>query len=397
MSKGISRADAALGFDHAKVGGDAQKQVENAIDRLVDSGTERGLQVAVYRGADLVVDAVAGIADPESGRPVTPDTPFYNFSVGKGAASTTVHVLAQRGLFGYDTPVVELWPEFGAHGKESVTVRHVLNHTAGVPGIPLDTTIEDVCNWDKMCAAIADEELWWEPGTKVGYHAYTFGYIVGEIVRRATGKRISQVLREDVAGLLGVADEIYFGMPESEHHRLARLEDAPSPAGAMPEMPPDLPIFKAGPMSTFPNAQMGNRTDVLSADIPAGGKVSARAIARMYADLLTEVGGVRLISAERLREATAVSSSGTDQVFGNTTTWGLGYAIGGLGAPEDAKTVFGVGGVGGSFACGDTATGISFAVTKNRLTADFSAASELREIVRKALGRGQVLYDHNGA
>jgi CubicO group peptidase (beta-lactamase class C family) len=388
MSKTISKADAALVFDHGKIVSDAQKQVQHAIDQLVDAGAERALQVAAYRGADLVVDAVAGIADPESGRAVTPDTPFYNFSVGKGAASTIVHVLAARGLFGYDTPVVELWPEFGAHGKRSVTVRHVLNHTAGVPGIPLDTTIEDLCNWDKMCAAIADEELWWEPGTKVGYHAYTFGYIVGEIVRRATGKKISQVLREEVAGPLGVADQIYFGMPESEQHRLARLEDAPFPGGEMPQMPPDLPMFKAGPMSTFPNAQMGNRTDVLSADIPAGGKVSARAIARMYAALLTEVDGVRLISAERRREVTAVSSSGMDQVFGNPTTWGLGYAIGGLGDPQDAQTVFGVGGVGGSFACGDTATGIAFAVTKNRLTPDFSAAAELSQIVKKTLGRG---------
>ena len=385
MSKSKSIPETALVFDHGKIVRDAQKQVQKAIDQLVDTGAERGLQVAVYRGPDLVVDAVAGIADPHSGRPVSPDTPFYSFSVVKGAASTIMHILAQRGLFDYDTPVVELWPEFGAHGKQSVTVRQVLNHTAGVPGIPLDTTIEDLCNWDKMCAAIADQELWWEPGTKVGYHAYTFGYIAGEIVRRATGKRISQVLREDVAGPLGVADEIYFGMPESEHHRLARLEDAPT-AGPMPEMPPDLPMFKAAPMSAFPNAAMGNRTDVLSADIPAGGKGSARAIARMYAALLTEVDGVRLISAERLREATAVSSTGMDQVFGMPTTWGLGYAIGGLGpVAQDSQTVFGLGGVGGSFACGDTATGIAFAFTKNRLTQDFNAASELSLIVKNAL------------
>ena len=385
MSKSKSMPETALVFDHGKIVSDAQKQVQKAIDQLVDTGAERGLQVAVYRGPDLVVDAVAGIADPHSGRPVSPDTPFYSFSVVKGAASTIMLILAQRGLFDYDTPVVELWPEFGAHGKQSVTVRHVLNHTAGVPGIPLDTTIEDLCNWDKMCAAIADQALWWEPGTKVGYHAYTFGYIAGEIVRRATGKRISQVLREDVAGPLGVADEIYFGMPESEHRRLARLEDAPM-AGPMPEMPPDLPMFKAAPMSAFPNAAMGNRTDVLSADIPAGGKGSARAIARMYAALLTEVDGVRLISAERLREATAVSSTGMDQVFGMPTTWGLGYAIGGLGpAAQDSQTVFGLGGVGGSFACGDTATGIAFAFTKNRLTQDFNAASELSLIVKNAL------------
>ena len=384
MSPTISKTDTALVFDHGKIVRDAQKQVQKAIDQLVDAGAERGLQVAAYRGPDLVVDAVAGVADPESGRPVTPDTPFYSYSVGKGATSTIIHILAQRGLFEYDTPVVALWPEFGAHGKQSVTVRHVLNHTAGVPGIPLDTTIEDLCNWDKMCAAIADEELWWEPGTKVGYHAYTFGYIAGEIVRRTTGKKISQVLREDVAGPLGVADEIYFGMPESEHYRLARLEDAPM-TGPMPEMPPDLPMFKAAPMSAFPNAAMGNRTNVLSADIPAGGKVSARAIARMYAALLTGVDGVRLISPERLREATAVSSSGIDQVFGMPTTWGLGYSIGGLGPAQDSKTTFGVGGVGGGFACGDTASGIAFAVTKNRISQDFNTATELSQIVKKAL------------
>ena len=147
-------------------------------------------------------------------------------------------------------------------------------------------------------------------------------------------------------------------------------------------------MFKAGPMSTFPNAAMGNRTDVLSADIPAGGKVSARAIARLYAALLTGVDGVRLISPERLREATAVSSSGMDQVFGMPTTWGLGYSIGGLGSAQDTRTTFGVGGVGGSFACGDTANGIAFAVTKNRISMDFNTATALSELVKNALARG---------
>src|ERR1700682_2177828 len=149
-----------------KVMNGVQQQVQEAIDHMVDSGTERGLQVAVYLHGEQVVDAVAGIADPASGRPVKSDTPFYNFSICKAAASTVAHILAERGLFGYDTPVVDLWPEFGAHGKQNVTVRHVLSHTAGVPRIPLTTTMEELCDWDKMCAAIADSELWWEPGTK---------------------------------------------------------------------------------------------------------------------------------------------------------------------------------------------------------------------------------------
>ena len=363
-----------------------QKQVQEAIEGLVESGTERGLQVAVYRHGEPLVDATAGLADPSTGRQVTSETPFYCYSVGKGATATVAHVLVERGLFGYDTPVVELWPEFGAHGKQAVTVRQVLDHTAGVPGIPLDTTVEDLGDWDKMTAAIADAELWWEPGTKVGYHAYTFGYIVGELARRATGKPISQVLREEIAGPLGVTGELWFGMPPSEHHRLARLEDEPGAAEAAAQMlaslPPDLPMLRSAPMELFPNAAFGNRPDTLAADIPAGGKTSARAIARMYAALLGEVDGVRLLTPERLAEATAMSSSGTDEVFGMPTVWGLGYGIGGPGGDaQSTPTVFGLGGVGGSFACGDTATGVAWAVTKNRVSNDFATSTQLGQLI----------------
>ncbi|NUP61878.1 MAG: beta-lactamase family protein [Nonomuraea sp.] len=364
---------------------DLQKQVLEAAGRLVESGAELGLQVAVYRDGVQIVDVVAGVADPGTGRPVTSDTPFYNFSIGKGATATVAHVLAERGLFGYDTPVVELWPEFGRHGKEGVTVRHVLTHTAGVPGVPLDTTPEDVCDWDKMVAALENAEPWWEPGTKTGYHAYTFGFLVGEIVRRATGKPISQVLLEEVSGPLGVADELYFGMPEKEHHRLAVLEDVPMDMSAFADMPADLPMFRAGPMELMPSAALGSRTDYLTADIPAGGKTSARAIARMYAALLGEVDGTRLISPERLREATAVAFTGMDEVFGMPSTWGLGFSIGlPGGAPEETPTAFGMAGAGGSFAWADTATGTAVAVTKNRLTNDFAAAGTIAGLVTRA-------------
>jgi CubicO group peptidase (beta-lactamase class C family) len=364
-----------------------QQQTQDAIDELVDSGTERGLQVAVYRDGEQVVDAVAGIADPETGRPVASGTPFYAYSVGKGATSAVAHVLVERGLFGYDTPVVELWPEFGAHGKESATVRHVLTHTVGVPGIPADTTPEDLCDWDKMCSAIADAEPWWEPGTKTAYHAYPFGYIVGELVRRATGKPISQVLREDVAGPLGVADELYFGMPESELGRLARLEDMEGSAEFLASMPDDSPFFQLGPRAITPTAEFGNRKDILMADIPAGGKTSARAMASMYAALIGEVDGARLVSPERLREISAPAFSGTDEIMGNPVTWALGYSIGQLGSEaQQTPTVFGMGGVGGNFAYADTATGVAFALTKNRLTADFSAAQRISGIVTDAVG-----------
>ena len=366
-----------------------QGQVQKAVDEMVESGRERGLQVAVYHRGKQIVDAVAGVADPATGRAYTSDTPVYCYSVVKAAASTLVHMLVERGRFGYDTPVAELWPEFAAHGKDKVKVRHVLTHTAGVPGIPLTTTIEDLCDWDKMCAAIADAELWWEPGTKIGYHAYTFGYITGEIIRRVTGKPISEVLREEISGPLGIEKELYFGMPPSEHVRLAVQEDAPMPPGfQMPEMPPDLPMFKAAPMSLMPNAAFGNRPDTLAADIPAGGKASARAIARMYAAMLGTVGGVRILPESRLRAATAEPFSGVDEVFGMPTTWAGGYSVGVVGLePKDPPTAFGVGGVGGSFAGFDTATGITFGIMKNRLQQDFNAATEIAGLIFDSIAK----------
>jgi CubicO group peptidase (beta-lactamase class C family) len=365
---------------------EVRNRVQDAVDRLVETGAERGVQVAVYQHGTLVADAVAGVADPATGRPVTPDTLFYNFSIGKGATAAVAHVLAGRGLFGYDTPVVELWPEFGAHGKHTVTVRHVLTHSAGVPAVPADTTAADLCDWDRMCAALADAELWWEPGTKVGYHSYTFGYLVGEIVRRATGTPISEVLRAEVAGPIGVADELYFGVPASQRGRLATLEDAPGGGDAMAGLSRDLPMFRATPPAVLPTAALGNRADVLAADIPAGGKTSARAIARLYAALLGEVDGVRLLSPDRFREATAVTATGVDEIFGNPSSWALGWAVGlPWSTPEQTPGAFGMAGAGGSFAFADTRSGIAFGLTKNRLTGDFATAFGIGRLVVDAL------------
>jgi CubicO group peptidase (beta-lactamase class C family) len=368
--------------------GDLQRRVQEAIDGIVASGTERGLQVAVYRHGEQIVDAVAGVADAATGRAMAPETPIYSYSAGKAATSTIIHLLVERGHFGYDTPIAALWPEFAARGKGRATVRHALTHTVGVPGIPADTTPEDLCDWDAICATIAAAEPWWEPGTATAYHAYTFGYILGEIVRRATGKRIAQVLRDEVAGPLDVSDELYFGMPASELGRLAPLEDAPGSVEFLDSLPDDSPFFKWGPRATFPTAALGNRADVLQADIPAGGKLSARALARLYAALLGEVGGVRLLTPARLREVCAVAFSGPDRVFGSPTTWALGYAPGYPGADPQAPTrAIGWGGAGGSFGFADPDSGIAFALTKNTLTGDFSAAERVAGLVMGAAGR----------
>src|SRR5260370_3244343 len=169
-----------------------------------------------------------------------------------------------------------------------------------------------------MCAAIADAEPWWEPGTKFGYHALTYGYIVGEIVRRVTGKRISQVLREEVAEPLGVAGELFFSVPRAELGRLAHLEDGEKPMDAeqIKQLEQMMPLFfKVAPPAVQPSAALYNRTDFLTSDVPAGGTMSARAGAPLYAALLGEGDGGRLISPERLREVSAVAAQAPHQTI----------------------------------------------------------------------------------
>src|SRR5947207_6670328 len=129
-----------------------QQQVQAAIDKLVESGVERGIQVAIYHRGEPMVEAIAGVADPATGRLIRNDTPFYNFSIVKGAAATIAHILVDRGLFAYDTPVAKIWTEFGARGTQAVTVRQVLNHSAGVPQVPRATTPEGPRNRDKLSA-----------------------------------------------------------------------------------------------------------------------------------------------------------------------------------------------------------------------------------------------------
>jgi CubicO group peptidase (beta-lactamase class C family) len=211
----------------------------------------------------------------------------------------------------------------------------------------------------------------------------TFGYIVGEIVRRATGKPISQVLREEVAGPLSIADELFFAVPKTEQDRLARLEDAESSQQMFGELPEESPLLKLGPAECT-TAAYGNRTDVLSANIPAGGTVTARAVARMYAALLSDVDGVRLIASQRLGHVSAVSMSGIDQIFGFPIAWGLGYSIEQSPSNAESQTIFVVGGVGGSNAYADRGSGIGFALTKNRLTPSFETSEQVARIVTKA-------------
>lgn len=224
---------------------------------------------------------------------------------------------------------------------------------------------------------IADAEPRWRPGAETRYHSFTFGFMVGEVARRATGKPIRQLLHEWVAGPLGIDGDLYFGVPRTDLARLARLEDtAPRPVA-----PPDGDAILA-PWEMQPTAAMGNSHEILQAGIPSVGTFTARGIAAMNAALLDG----RLVDTHQLQELTSVAFEGTDQVFGNHARLALGYPLGRIGMqPDETPTTFGWIDGGGSYVYADTATNTSFAMTKNRLTSHFDTAQRLADVTTAEL------------
>jgi CubicO group peptidase (beta-lactamase class C family) len=368
--------------DGAVEHGALQYAVQGALTELVASGAETGLQAAVYCGGELVADAVAGLADPATNRPVTADTLFYAASTAKGVATSLAHVLAERGDLDYDLRLAAVWPEFGAHGKGQVTVRHVLQHTAGVPGLPPGTTAADLTDWDRMCAAVASQRPWWEPGSGFGYHVWTFGFLIGETIRRVTGAPISAVLREVLTGPLGVADEVLFGVPPRLLPAMARQVSPPAGSGARPAEPGS-PTDLAMPSGVLPDAGYANDPGFLAADIPSCGTMSARGVARMYAALLGQLGAAPPVSTARLRQMAAVTFTGQDAVMGVPSALAFGYSPDrpGLGAARRGSS-FGMVGANGSAAYADIDAGIAVAVMRNRFTVgDFTAAARVDRII----------------
>ena len=359
--------------------------IETVTQDLLASGAETGLQVAVIRNGRVVADIAAGVADPRTGAAVRGDTLFYAASTAKGIASSVAHVLVQRGELGYDKRAADVWPEFGSHGKDKVTLRHVLLHTAGLPGLPPGTTVDDLCDWDRMCAVLAAQRPWWEPGTRFGYHAKTFGFLLGEIIRRATGRTMSAHLRELMAGPLGIEDEVHFGVPHRLLPRVARQVTPGGPGPADPE--PGSPQAQAMPPGVRPDADYANRTDVLAADIPSEGTMTARGAARLYSALLGHVNGVTLVSPQRLAAMAAVAFTGMDEVMGFDVEWAFGYSPGRIGGvPSRRGSAFGMVGMNGSAAYADIDSVVAVAVMRNRFTAgDLTTVARIDRVVAQTL------------
>jgi len=361
---------------------DPNALVQEVLDDLVGRDIERGLQVAAYLDGQLIVDAWAGLADAHTGRPVDGETLFGVFSTSKGLTATIIHILADRGLLEYDAPVARYWPEFAAHGKGGITLRHVFTHTAGLPQMPPGAGVPQQCDWDWMVHALEQLAPLWEPGTLAGYHALTYGWLLGEVARRVTGRGIDQLLQDEICAPLGI-NSLFFGIPDAVEPRVARLEAAPAP-------PPsdDSPAWLAIPRTCWPLHEWANRPEIRRAVIPAGvGIGNARAIARHYAALVGPVDGVRLLSSQRLALALAPQAPVNDLETGLPSTRALGYSPFGPPSLPGALPPFGHGGAGGSIGYADPAYRVAFALAKTRMVSDAPAGEDAVSLVGAALAR----------
>ncbi len=344
------------------------KGVGDVLAANLDRGADVGASVAVTVDGELVVDIWGGYADQDQSRPWERDTITNVWSTTKTMTALCALILADQGELDLNRAVSDYWPEFGAAGKRNVVLlRHLLAHTAGLPGWSAPMTTEDLYDWDKATSLLAAQEPWWEPGTASGYHAVTQGYLVGEVIRRVTGQTVGTFFREQVAGPLGA--DFHIGLDPSQFGRVANVIPPP------PMSAEAIAAASEFAIRTFGNppldAQAAWTEPWRRAEIPAAnGHGNARSVAAIQAVMANggEAGGRRLLSAAGVERVLEEQANGTDLVMGIPIRFGVGY---GLPSPEvpispsDRACLWG--GWGGSVILVDMDNHMTFAYMMNRM------------------------------
>ncbi len=362
--------------------------VRDAFDANFAKGLEIGASFSAYHRGEKVVDLWGGSADPMADRPWDERTLALVFSTTKGATAVCANKLAQEGRLDVDAPVAQYWPEFAAGGKSDIPVKFLLSHQAGLAWVDGEMTLDQALSWDPVVDALAQQVPHYEPGSQHGYHATTYGWLVGEVVRRVTGKSVGTYFHEEVATPLGL--DFWIGLPESEEARVAPLVGglADPALTADPEvrklvadiMGPDTSLGKAlfAPGGSLSDPEVWNTRALHAAEIPAAGGIGdARSIARMYAACIGPVDGIRILDDQQLRRATTQLTTGPNRILLEMDIqFGLGFMLRSsliqLGGPRS----FGHFGAGGSVGWADPDADLSFGYVMNRM--DMGLAGDAR-------------------
>ncbi len=371
------------------------EQVREVFQANFDKGAEVGAAFSAYHRGRKVVDLWGGVADATTGARWQRDTLVLVFSTTKAFTAVCANVLAQEGVLDLDAPVREVWPSFTADGRGEMPISHLLSHKAGLPWVDTEMSAEEAFAWDPVIEALEVQPLAWEPGTAHGYHAVTYGWLVGEVVRRATGENVGTYLRKAVADPLGL--DLWIGLPEDQEHRVAplvhflpegiTLDDLRSPRDPTAEviaafMGPETDLGKAmfSPGFALANAEVWGSRELRAAEIPAANGVSdASSVARLLAACIGEVDGIRLLEPEQLARATTQQTSGPDRVILNLDMqFGLGFML-----PSSIMTFggprsFGHFGAGGSVGWADPEADLAFGYVMNKM--DIGLAGDSRSL-----------------
>ena len=351
------------------------ERVKDAFAANFEINGEVGAACSAYHRGEKVVDLWGGVADQESGRPWAEDSMVVVASSTKGATAICANLLVQRGELDLDAPVALYWPEFAAAGKQDIPVRHLLCHQVGLPVLDKPLAIEEYLAWELPIKALAAQSPVWEPGTTHGYHAMTYGWLVGEVVRRISGRSLGTFFADEVAGPLSL--DFWIGLPASEENRVSPmieidLEDPDiEPKGErareMLAAATDTKSYLTREQTTTP-LDMHAR-EFRAAELPAGnGITDARSLARMYASLIGDgVDGVRLFTDETVRRASTALSDGRDEVMGIHSRFGAGFYLYMEGSNMVQDGAFGHGGAGGSIGFADPKADIGFGYVMNKM------------------------------
>jgi CubicO group peptidase (beta-lactamase class C family) len=344
----------------------------DVLGELVASGEDLGASVSVTVEGETVVDLWAGWADPERTTPWGRETITNVWSTTKTMTALTALVLVERGELDVYAPVARYWPEFAANGKETVEVRHLLSHTSGVSGWTQPVTIDDLYDWEGATAHLAAQAPWWEPGTASGYHALNYGHLVGEVVRRITGRSLGRYFAEEIAGPLGA--DFHIGLDPVDFPRVSNVVPPPPlDLSLLGQVDPDSPAFRTftGPV---PDATASWTDEWRRAEIgAANGHGNARSVARIQAVVANggKVDGVTLLSPATIDLIFRPQSDGTDLVLGVPVRFGIGYGLAPSAAAPfipDGRICF-WGGWGGSQIIVDVERRMTVAYVMNRMGA----------------------------